>query len=154
MDPTSVALLAAPAGGAGGELGRQAWVGLTTLVRRPFTRGQDESVQTPAVSSGETELVRLQEAPGDAARAQALSTALAVRAAVDAEFSTDLQQWHEQAKLVRTGDGEVHNTISGGTQHGRYCRAATSPWCCPQRSRQRSPVSPLPLPRSPDATHT
>ncbi|WSW77076.1 hypothetical protein OG390_31790 [Streptomyces sp. NBC_00996] len=118
MDPISVALLAALAGGAGGELGRQAWAGLTTLVRRPFTRGQDESAQAPAVSSGETELVRLQEDPGDSARAQALSTALSVRAAVDAEFTADLRQWHEQAKLVRTGDGDVHNTISGGTQHG------------------------------------
>lgn len=118
MDPISVALLAALAGGAGGELGRQAWTGLTTLVRRPFTRGQDESVQAPAVSSGQTELVRLQETPGDVARAQALSTALAVRAVVDSEFSSGLQQWHEQAKLVRTGDGDVHNTISGGTQHG------------------------------------
>jgi hypothetical protein len=118
MDPISVALLAALAGGAGGELGRQTWVGLTTLVRRPFTRGQEESVQAPVVSSGETELVRLQGAPGDVARAQALSTALAVRAAVDAEFSSGLQQWHEQAKLVRTGDGDVHNTISGGSQHG------------------------------------
>jgi hypothetical protein len=118
MDPISVALLAALAGGAGGELGRQAWVGLTTLVRRPFTRGHGESAQAPAVSSGETELVRLHEAPGDAARAQALSTALAVRAAVDAEFCSGLHQWHEQAKLVRTGDGDVHNTVSGGTQHG------------------------------------
>ncbi|MET8454399.1 hypothetical protein [Streptomyces sp. NPDC005209] len=117
MDPISVALLGALAGGAGGELGRQAWAGLTTLVRRPFTRGQDESAQAPAISSGETELVRLREAPGDAARAHALSTALAVRAAVDAGFSSGLQQWHEQAKLVRTGDGDVHNTISGGTQY-------------------------------------
>ncbi|MER5532610.1 hypothetical protein [Streptomyces mirabilis] len=118
MDPISVALLAALAGGAGGELGRQAWVGLTTLVRSPFGRRQGESAQAPAVSTGEAELVRLREEPEDAARAQALSTALAVRAAVDTEFSAGLQQWHEQAKLVRTGDGDVHNTISGGTQYG------------------------------------
>ncbi|GAX57888.1 hypothetical protein [Streptomyces olivochromogenes] len=118
MDPISVALLAALAGGAGGELGRQAWVNLTALARRPFGRGHGESAQAPAVSSGEAELVRLQETPGDAARAQALSTALAVRAAFDAEFSSGLQQWHEQAKVVRTGDGDVHSTISGGTQYG------------------------------------
>ncbi|ORT55434.1 hypothetical protein [Streptomyces sp. CB03238] len=118
MDPISVALLAALAGGAGGELGRQVWSGLTTLVRRPFGRGQGESAQAPSVSSGEAELVRLQEAPGDAARAQALSTALAVRAAVDEEFSVDLRQWHEQARLVPTGDGDVHNTVSGGTLYG------------------------------------
>lgn len=118
MDPISVALLAALAGGAGGELGRQVWSGLTTLVRRPFGRGQGESAQDRAVSSGEAELVRLQEEPGDAVRAQTLSTALAVRAAVDAEFSVGLRKWHEQAKLVRTGDGDVHNTISGSTLYG------------------------------------
>ncbi|MEU5083684.1 MULTISPECIES: hypothetical protein [Streptomyces] len=118
MDPISVALLAALAGGAGGELGRRLWSGLTTLVRRPLVGGQGESAQAPAVSSGEAELARLQEKPGDAVRAQALSTALAVRAVVDAEFSVGLRQWHEQAKLVRTGDGDVHNTISGGTVYG------------------------------------
>ncbi|WUH95243.1 hypothetical protein OG900_37205 [Streptomyces sp. NBC_00433] len=119
MDPVSVALLAALAGGAGGELGRQAWVGLTTLVRRPFRRGQDGSAQAPAVSTGEAEVVRLQEAPGDLERAHILSTALAVRAAVDPEFSSELRLWHQQAKLVRTGDGDVHNVISGGNQYGQ-----------------------------------
>ncbi|MFD3622848.1 hypothetical protein ACFWWT_48685 [Streptomyces sp. NPDC058676] len=118
MDPISVALLAALAGGAGGEIGRQAWAGLSALVRRPFRRGQDESPDVPAVSSGETELAELEEAPADPARAQALSTALAVRATLDTDFHSGLQRWHEQAKLVRTGDGEVHNTISGGTFHG------------------------------------
>lgn len=111
-----MALLAALAGGAGGELGRQAWAGLTTLVRRPLTRGRGAS--EPAVTSGETELVRLQEMPGDVTRAQSLSIALAVRAAVDPEFSVGLREWLQQANLVRTGDGDVHNTISGGTQHG------------------------------------
>lgn len=117
MDPVSVGLLAALAGGAGGEVGRQVWAGLSALVRRLFRRDQD-AAQSPAVSSGEVELAALGQAPADPARAQALSTALAVRAAVDADFHTCLQQWHEQAKLVHTGDGEVHNTISGGTQHG------------------------------------
>ncbi|MEY9997484.1 hypothetical protein ABIE67_009603 [Streptomyces sp. V4I8] len=116
MDPISVGLLAALAGGAGGELGRQVWAGLSALVRRPFRRGQDTEV--PAGGSGEAELVELEGAPDDPARAQALSAALAVRAGLDADFRTGLQQWHEQAKLVRTGDGEVHNSISGGTQNG------------------------------------
>jgi hypothetical protein len=117
VDPVSVGLLAALAGGAGGEVGRQAWAGLSSLVRRPFQRSQ-EAAGRSAVSSGEAELTRLEHAPADPARAQALSTALAVRAAVDADFQTRLQQWHEQARLMRTGDGDVHNEISGGTFYG------------------------------------
>ncbi|NBM17977.1 hypothetical protein [Streptomyces sp. GC420] len=117
MDPVSVGLLAALAGGAGGELGRQVWAGLGALVRRPFRRGE-VGEQVPAVSSGETELARLEEDPADPVRAQELSTALAMRAAVDMDFSAGLQQWLGQAKLVRSGDGETHNEISGGTFHG------------------------------------
>ncbi|MEV5957013.1 hypothetical protein AB0M11_25145 [Streptomyces sp. NPDC051987] len=115
MDPVSIGLLAALAGGAGGEIGRQSWAGLSALVRRPL-RHQDNG-QDGAVSSGETELAGLARAPGDAARAQALSTALAVRAALDPDFRTDLRRWHEEAQRVHTG-GEVHNEISGGTFHG------------------------------------
>ncbi|MEV0961224.1 hypothetical protein AB0J25_01140 [Streptomyces sp. NPDC049910] len=117
MDPVSVGLLAALAGGVGGEMGRQTWAGLSALVRRPFQSGRD-SGQAPAASSGEAELVALDQTPADVTRAQALSIALAVRAAVDEEFGNELRQWHERAKLVRTGDGAVINTISGGTQNG------------------------------------
>ncbi|MEU2491069.1 hypothetical protein [Streptomyces sp. NPDC007883] len=115
-----MALLAALAGGFGGEAGRQAWTRLSTLVRRPFQRPQDGSPNTSAAlpSSGEAELARLEEAPADPARAQALSTALAVRAVLDEDFATWLQGWHEQAKLVHRGDGEVDNTISGGSFSG------------------------------------
>ncbi|WP_328670634.1 hypothetical protein [Streptomyces sp. NBC_00328] len=116
MDPVSVGLLAALAGGAGGEVGRQVWAGLSALVRRPF--GRDGGGQAPVVSSGEAELVLLAADSGDQGRAQALSTALAVRAAVDEDFRTHLAAWQEQAKLVRTGDGAVTSTISGGTQNG------------------------------------
>jgi hypothetical protein len=116
VDPVSVGLLAALAGGAGGEIGRQAWAGLTALVRRPFRR--DAGEEAPAVSSGEAELARLEQDPADQQQAQALSTALAARAALDADFRTGLEAWQEQAKLMNTGDGTVHNTISGGTQHG------------------------------------
>ncbi|MFE7776858.1 hypothetical protein ACFU5O_23800 [Streptomyces sp. NPDC057445] len=117
MDPISVWLLAALAGGAGGEAGRQAWAGLSALVRRPFVRGEGAAEGSETVSA-EAELAELERAPADPARAHALSTALAVRAALEADFRTGLQQWHERAKLVRTGDGEVHNTISGGTFNG------------------------------------
>jgi hypothetical protein len=37
---------------------------------------------------------------------------------VDEDFSAALQQWQQQVNVVRTGDGNVQNTISGGTQHG------------------------------------
>ncbi|MDX3067591.1 MULTISPECIES: hypothetical protein [Streptomyces] len=116
MDPISVALLGALAGGAGGEAGRQAWAALTALVRSPL-RGGQRDVEEPA-GSGEAELVRLEEEPADPAHARSLSTALSERAATDAEFSAALQRWHDQARLVRTGDGEVSNTISGGTFSG------------------------------------
>ncbi|GGL18129.1 hypothetical protein [Streptomyces flaveus] len=111
MDPISVALLAALVGGVGGEAGRQAWADLSALVRRPFQRSGD--TDAPGVGSGEVELAGLEEAPADQDRAQALSTVLAVRAALDADFSAGLQRWHEQAKLVRPGGSEVHSTISG-----------------------------------------
>lgn len=116
MDPVSVGLLLALAGGAGGELGRQAWAGLTALVRRPFRR--DAGEEAPVVSSGEAELARLEQDPADQRQAQALSTALAVRAALDRDFRTGFEAWQEQAKLVSTGDSTVHNNISGGSQHG------------------------------------
>ncbi|MEU9405826.1 hypothetical protein AB0E08_08980 [Streptomyces sp. NPDC048281] len=117
MDPVSVGLLAALAGGAGGEAGRQVWAGLGALVRRPFRRG-DGGGQAPAVSTGQAELVSLAADPGDQGRAQALSTTLAVRAAVDEDFRARLAAWQEEAELVRTGDGAVTNTVSGGTQNG------------------------------------
>lgn len=105
-------LLAALAGGAGGEAGKQAWSALSTLVRRPFQRTE----ATSTVSSGEAELAALEQVPGPE-QANALSTALAVRAVLDPQFYTSLQQWHDQAKLVRTGDAEVTNTINNSTFH-------------------------------------
>ncbi|MYR59373.1 hypothetical protein GTY54_25085 [Streptomyces sp. SID625] len=117
MDPVSVGLLAALAGGAGGEIGRQAWVGLSTLVRHPLRGGQDADDDS-AVSSGEAELTELERVPADPVRAQVLSTALALRAARDADFRLGLERWHEQAGLLRSGESKVDNTISGGIFHG------------------------------------
>lgn len=101
-------------------MGRQAWDGLSALVRRPFWHGPATTDDTavPALSSGAVELVALEQAPTDPARGHTLSTVLAVRAALDPDFRAGLQQWHEQAKLLRTGEGETHNTISGGSQYG------------------------------------
>jgi hypothetical protein len=117
MDPISVALLVALAGGAGGEIGRQSWVALTSLVRRPFQR--EETMESLSdVGSGELELRRLEQAPADTSRAQALSVALNARAASDEHFRTELDRWYEQAKNVGVSGGEVHNAISGGTFNG------------------------------------
>ncbi|MDJ0386076.1 hypothetical protein [Streptomyces sp. G-G2] len=110
MDPVTVGLLVALAGGAGGELGRQAWAGLGAVVRRPFRR--EDGGQALAISSGEVELERLDEEPADQGRAQALSMALAVRAAVDADFRDSLAAWLERAAWVQDS-GAVTNTASG-----------------------------------------
>lgn len=118
MDPVTAAALTALAGSIGSEAGRQAWAGLASLVRRPFPRG---SVPEPArggvsqVSSGELELAALQEDSTDPNRAQALVTALRVRAALDEDFRLRLEEWWQRAQVA---GGEVHNSVSGGTQYG------------------------------------
>lgn len=113
MDPVSIGLLAALAGGAGGELGRQAWEGLSDIVRRPFRRTPDAGAST----SGETEMAQLAQAPDDRGRARALRDALALRAASDEDFAKALEQWRQHT-VDMTGPITVNNTISGGTQHG------------------------------------
>ncbi|MGQ4487143.1 hypothetical protein LRE75_24040 [Streptomyces sp. 372A] len=113
MDPITAAALTAMAGSVGGDAGRQAWQGLTSLVRRPFLRRSEEE---PAVGSGEAELTALEGDPADPVRAQALATALGVRAALDGEFRALLDVWWQDAQRVAGGD--VDNTISGGTQNG------------------------------------
>ncbi|MFD6344720.1 hypothetical protein ACFWF9_08335 [Streptomyces roseolus] len=118
MDPIAVGLLAALAGGAGGELGRQAWAGLGALVRRPFRRADSGNSPEPVAGSGVSELELLTQDPADLRRAQELSTALAARAALDPEFSTDLETWHRQVQSVRAEDRGVSNHISGGSLHG------------------------------------
>ncbi|MEV0785545.1 hypothetical protein AB0I52_21745 [Streptomyces sp. NPDC050423] len=119
MDPITAAALTALAGTVGGEAGRQTWHGLTALVRRPFRRGAAQGGTpdgSPAISSGELEVADLENSPADPLRAQALATALGVRAALDDEFRALLEEWWQHA---RTGSGgEVHNSISGGTQNG------------------------------------
>ncbi|WP_324606057.1 hypothetical protein [Streptomyces sp. 351MFTsu5.1] len=73
------------------------------------------------MSSGEAELVALAQAPTDGHRAHALSTALAVRAALDADFRRALEDWWEQAR--RTAATGVSNHISGGTFHAPVVQA-------------------------------
>ncbi|MFF1510868.1 hypothetical protein [Streptomyces sp. NPDC058326] len=119
MDPITAAALVALAGGIGTEAGRNAWLGLTALVRRPFRRGSAQGAEedgAASISSGELEVAALEEAPTDPVRAQALATALGVRAALDGEFRTQLDEWWRHAQASQGGD--VHNSISGGTQNG------------------------------------
>ncbi|MEV6855823.1 hypothetical protein ACIF6I_32950 [Streptomyces microflavus] len=119
MDPITAAALAALAGGLGGEAGRQAWQGLTVLVRRPFRSAaaqEERGAGTLQASSGELEVVALEGEPADPVRAQALATALGVRAALDGEFRVLLDEWWQRAQASSSSD--VHNTISGGAQSG------------------------------------
>jgi len=119
MDPISAAALAALAGGVGGEAGRQAWTALSVLVQRPFRRGEaDGEAGALVMGSGEAELSALAQEPGELERAQRLSTVLAVRAVLNAEFRLALESWWEQAQLVRAGEGAVKNEVSGGRQYG------------------------------------
>ncbi|MGW4277434.1 hypothetical protein ACWEGQ_35025 [Streptomyces seoulensis] len=127
---TVTTLLAAFAGGAGGEAGKRALQGALDVVRRPFQR----PAHLPTASSGEAELVALEEAPDDPALGQQLSIALGMRAALDPEFAGELAAWQEEAKQVRQPNGDVvFNNINGGTfsgvtiQAGRVSNFQTPP---------------------------
>lgn len=115
MDPISASLLVAMATGAGGELGQQLWAALRGLVRRGPVEG---TAGSPGPTVGEAELASLSGAPHDVERARALSEALSRRAGQDPSFRTGLAQWQQHAQLLRTGDGDTSNTVSGGTQRG------------------------------------
>ena len=112
------AVLLAIASGAGGELGSQLWAGLKALVCRPFRHRQVDEATATLSENGEAELAALARAPADEGRAVALAEALIARAGADADFRRALVGWWEQACLVCTSDGNVINTISGGTQQG------------------------------------
>jgi hypothetical protein len=118
VDPVTVgAVLLAIVSGAAGEAGSRLWAGVSALVRRPFRhRGPDDSAIS--LRSGDAELKALEEAPSDQARARALAEVLVARGDADADFGRGLQEWWAQASQVRTGEGNVTNTISGGTQNG------------------------------------
>ncbi|MEU9608271.1 hypothetical protein [Streptomyces sp. NPDC048057] len=121
MDPITAATLAALAGGLGGEAGRQTWQGLAALVRRPFQRGSDEGTVddgTPQISSGEREVAALEDNPADPLRAQALATAIGVRAALDSEFRTLLEEWQQQ-QAKPASVSTIHNSVSGHVPNGQ-----------------------------------
>ncbi|MFC8710687.1 hypothetical protein ACFUCQ_12275 [Streptomyces sp. NPDC057197] len=157
MDPVSVALLGALAGGAGGELGQQAWAGLTALVRRPFRRSADDGGAdggTPPVVPGQRELARLGEDPGDPRRARELSAALARRALWDTGFRHDLEAWYARTRTLGIEEGAVRNTVSGGTQNGPVLQgrdfSGVSFGAPPPPPPPAPPPSPAPRPAAPD----
>src|SRR6266567_677199 len=109
MDPVSVGLLLAVAGGVGGAVGDQTWNGLSALVRRPHQHSSNAAVTDP---SGVDELVALQQTPTNREVATRLAGVLQARADTDARFHAALQEWLAQAKVAFPGDGDVHNQIS------------------------------------------
>ncbi|MDQ0989085.1 hypothetical protein [Streptomyces sp. V3I7] len=135
MDPVSVGLLVALAGGAGGEIGRQAWAGLSALVRRPAPALPDGS----ATSTGEVELRALGDDPANTDHAHALSTTLAVRAAMDAGFRQGLREWADEASTAVEADPDVLNSVHGSTVHGHVIQAGRD-------------VSGMPLPPPPPSS--
>jgi len=94
MDPITIAVLAALAGGVGGEVGRQAWTSLTALVRRrPAPTAPDAADADGGTPAGTGEIAALEAAPGDHANAERLERALRERAATDTAFERSLRVW-------------------------------------------------------------
>ncbi|MGW5970144.1 hypothetical protein [Streptomyces sp. NPDC055186] len=58
----------------------------------------------------------LEGSPQDTGRAQALADALRRRADHDQDFARSLTAWLNEASAAPTGAGDVHNTVSGGSQ--------------------------------------
>jgi hypothetical protein len=114
MDPISAALLVALASGVGGAAGTQAWAALGSLVRQPFRQADQAPSAEPVPALRELE--GLEENPQDMGRAQALAEVLQRRAALDSGFACSLTSWLDEAKAVSAGSGDVHNTVSGGSQ--------------------------------------
>ncbi|MET7647929.1 hypothetical protein ABZS83_30715 [Streptomyces sp. NPDC005426] len=127
MEPISAIILAALAGGLAGEAGRETWTALAELVRRPLRRGRaDEQDGGAEVSSGEAELVRLAESPTNHERAQQLSTALAVRSALDSDFRAHLDQWVPRARQAHEAaqpQASVTNVFSAQEQNAPVFQA-------------------------------
>lgn len=117
MDPIAPTLLLALAGGTAGAAGQQLWASLRDLVGRRRVGGDPVGVD---------ELAAFDERPDDARRAQALAGVIALRAQQDPAFAQALQSWRGEAQTlpgVRTGEGDVHNEVSGGTVQGAVVQA-------------------------------
>ncbi|CAL9425918.1 hypothetical protein SUDANB1_01944 [Streptomyces sp. enrichment culture] len=138
MEPISLAVLAAVASGAGGQVGKSLWDQLTSLVRRP-TREQ---------SAGAAELESLQVRPTDRERAEQLRTVLEERANQDPEFRRALEAWASgAAQHADTLFGDVRNEMSGGTVNGYLLQGKTFS----HLSLGYAPPSPQPAPAPEEA---
>lgn len=114
MVPIAPELLMALAGGTAGAAGEHIWMSLRNLVGRRHSDGEPHGEPY-----GEGELTALVQAADSAERATELAEALALRARQDPAFAEALAAWRREAEALegtRTGTGDVHNTISGGTQ--------------------------------------
>ncbi|MEU8271129.1 hypothetical protein AB0B89_28715 [Sphaerisporangium sp. NPDC049002] len=102
MDPTALtAIISALAGGAAGEMGKDAWASLTTLVRRRFG---SESAAVAAVERADP------VTPDDVAGV------LVSLAGADPEFEKELREWTAEARRVIQQRRDVSNTIGGEAQ--------------------------------------
>ena len=119
MDSMMLAtMLAAVAGGAGSEVGREAWAGLIRLVNLPFRHQRaDDGSSGAGVSSGVAELADLAQSPRELSVATRLAEVLVIRADHDDAFRRALLTWSEQPALKPCGDS-VSNAINGGCQNG------------------------------------
>jgi hypothetical protein len=110
VDAIAPELLMALAGGTAGALGEQIWASLRDLVTRRPSGGEPV---------GDGELTALASAADSTERARELSETLTLRARQDPAFAQALMAWRREAEALdgtRTGAGDVHNEISGGTQ--------------------------------------
>jgi hypothetical protein len=113
MDPISVALLLAVAGGMGTGAGEEVWRGLNELVHKPFRhRAVVESVPTQLIETGVVEVARLERDHASRDAARRLAQVIAARAERDSEFSAGLQVWLDAARSTYPGnEGGVHNEM-------------------------------------------
>ncbi|MEO3859317.1 hypothetical protein [Acrocarpospora sp. B8E8] len=99
MDPTLIAaLISAVAGGVAGEVGKNAWTSLASLVRRRFGDGSRELAAVEAASP--------ETAPD-------VSGLLVERARADAGFSEALTSWASQTAQVIGPSHDITNNIGG-----------------------------------------
>jgi hypothetical protein len=119
VDPVTVsAVLLAVVTGVSEALGGHLWDGVVSLVRRPSHGKKYPGGEIATISSGEAELLALQQSPNNQQKAMMLAEVLLTRAEADDEFDRALKQWWATAEPVREKIGNVTNTISGGTQYG------------------------------------
>jgi hypothetical protein len=117
MDPMTVALLLAAAGGLGTGAGEELWHGLTALMRRPFVHhGASGTTGAQPPGAGVAEVALLEQAPDSRRAAERLAEIIALRAEADGGFAAELRAWLQRAGRVYPAEqGGVHNSITGGT---------------------------------------